>query len=139
MDGEFIETPFQNFEEIPQTMAATETITNLPKITRPPLKMASLKYEKAVIEEGGSTIWGQLPDIPYKSDKFGLGFPSGAQMVVRRARAGRPLLRINNHGLNALEDDDEDSDIDSWICPTTNGGPSKWIAKDFVPITFVQQ
>ena len=38
-------------------MAATEIVTNLPKITRPPLKMASLKDAKAVIEEGGSTIW----------------------------------------------------------------------------------
>ena len=33
-------------------MATTETVTNLPKITRPPLKMASLKDAKAVIEEG---------------------------------------------------------------------------------------
>ena len=64
MDGEFIETPCQNFEEVPQTMAVAETVTNLPKITIPPFKMASLKDAKAVIEEGGSTIWGQLPNIP---------------------------------------------------------------------------
>ena len=56
MDGEFIETLCQNFEEVPQTMAATETVTNLLRITRPPLKMASLKDAKAVIEEGGCTI-----------------------------------------------------------------------------------
>ena len=68
MDGEFIKTPCQNFEEVPQTLDTTETVTNMPKITRPPLKMDSLKDAKAVIEEGGSTIWGQLPDIPYKSD-----------------------------------------------------------------------
>ena len=78
MDGEFIETPCQNFEEVPQTMAATETVTNLPKITIPPLKMASLKDAKAVIDECGCTIWGQLSDTPYKYDKFGLGFSSGA-------------------------------------------------------------
>ena len=60
MEGDFIETPCQNFEEVPQTMVAIETVS---KITRPPLKMASLKDAKAVIEEGGSTIWGQLPDI----------------------------------------------------------------------------
>ena len=53
MDGEFIEIPCQNFEEVPQTMAATETVTRMPKITRPPLKIASLKDAKAVIEEGG--------------------------------------------------------------------------------------
>ena len=51
-------------------MATTEAVTNLPKITKPPLKMASLKDAKAVIEEGGCTIWGQLPDIPYKSNKL---------------------------------------------------------------------
>ena len=56
MDGEFIENPCQNFEEVPQTLAVTETVTNVPKITRPPLKIASLKDENAVVEEGGSTI-----------------------------------------------------------------------------------
>ena len=63
-------------------MDATETVTNMSKITRPPLKMATLKDAKAVIEEGGCTIRGQLPDIPYKSDNFGLGFSSGAQRSV---------------------------------------------------------
>ena len=74
MDGELIETPCQNFEEVPQTMAATESVTSVPNITRPPLKMTSLKDTKAVIEEVGCTIWGKLPDIQYKSDKFGFGF-----------------------------------------------------------------
>ena len=139
MDGEFIETPCQNFEEVPQTMAATEAVTNLPRITRPPLKMASLKDAKAVIEGGGSTIWGQLPDIPYKSDKFGLSFSSGDQRVVRRVRAGGPHLRISNHGVNTLEDSDGDDDMDSWIFPTTNGGLGNWTERDFVLITFVQK
>ena len=67
MDGEFIETPCQNFEEVPQTMESTETITSVSKITRPPLKMASLKDARAVVEEG-------------------------AQRAVRRARAGGPPL-----------------------------------------------
>ena len=78
LDGEFIKTPFQHFEEVPQTVAATKTVSKVPKITIPPLKMASLKDTKAVIEEGGCTVLGQLTDIPYKSDKFGLGFNSGA-------------------------------------------------------------
>ena len=73
MDREFIETPCQNFEEVSQILASTETASN-----KPPLKMASFKDAKVVIEEGGCTIWGQLPDIPYKSDKFGLGFTSSA-------------------------------------------------------------
>ena len=54
MDGEFIQTPCKNFEEDPQIMASTETITN----TKPPLKMTSLKDARAVFEEGGCTIWG---------------------------------------------------------------------------------
>ena len=83
-------------------MAATKTVSQVPKITRPPLKMSSLKDAKEVIEEGGCTIWGKLSDIPYKSDKFGLGFTSGAQKVVRRARAGGPPLKISNHIINTV-------------------------------------
>ena len=87
--------------------------------------MVSLKDAKAVVEEGGCTIWGQLPDIPYKSDKFGLGFTSGAQKAIRRARVGGPPLKISNHGVNAVEDDDEDSyDLEEWIFQTVNGGLS---------------
>ena len=46
-----------------------------------------------------------------------------------------------NHGVNAIGDEDEveESEFDSWIYPTTNGGPSNWTAKDFTPITFVTQ
>ena len=96
--------------------------TKAPKITRPPLKMASLKDARAVVEEGGCTIWGQLPDIPYKSNKFGLGFTSEAQRVVRRTRAGGPPLRISNHGVNVLEDSDSNCDMDEWIFPTIGFG-----------------
>ena len=53
MYGEFIETPCLNFEEVPQTVVATKTATKTLKVTRPPLKMASLKDARAVIEEGG--------------------------------------------------------------------------------------
>ena len=82
---------------------------------------------------------GQLPDIPYKSDKFGLGFTSGAQKAVRRARAGGPPLKISNHRVNTVEDDEDNYDLEEWIFPTVNGGLSNWEAKDFVPITFIQQ
>ena len=95
-------------------MDATETVTHLPKITRPPLKVASLKDAKVVIEEG-------------------------AQRVARRARARGPPLCINNHGINDLEESDGEYEMDSWIFPTTNGGPSNWTANDFVLITFVQK
>ena len=112
MDGEFIETPCQNFEEVPQIVVAAKTTTKTPKVTRPPLKMASLKDAITMVKEGGCTIWGQLPDIPYKSNKFGLGFTSEAQRVVRRARAGGPPLCINNHGVNVLEKSDSNCDMD---------------------------
>ena len=88
LDGEFIETPFQHFEEVPQIVAAIKTVSQVPKITRPPLKMSPLKDARAVVEEGGCTIWVQLLDIPYKYDKFGLGFTSGAQKAIHPTRAG---------------------------------------------------
>ena len=69
MDGEFIETPCQNFEEVPQTLAFTEVV-----VEEPPMKMASLKDARVVIEKGGCANWGQLPDFAHKTDKFGLGF-----------------------------------------------------------------
>ena len=100
--------------------------------------MASLRDAKAVVEEGVCTIWGQLPDILYKYDKFGLGFTSGGQKAVHCARAGGPPLHISNHGVNALEDSDSDCDLNKWIFPTINGGINNWEAKDFVPITFIQ-
>ena len=137
MDGEFIETPCQNFEEVPEIVAATKFTPKVSKITRPPLRMSSLKDAKAVVEEGGCTIWGQLPDIPYKSDKFGLGFTSGAQRVVRHARAGEPPLRINNHGVNVVEDNDDSCDLEEWIFPTIYRGINNWEAKEFAPITFI--
>ena len=69
MDGEFIETPFQHFEEVPQTLASAETV-----IEDPPLKMASLKDARAVIEKGEYANWGRLPNFTQKTNKFGLGF-----------------------------------------------------------------
>ena len=90
LDSKFIEIPFQHFEEVPQEVAVTKNVSQIPKITSPPLWISLLKDAKAVVEEGGCTIRGQLPDIPYKSDKFGLGFTSSAQKDVRRARAWGP-------------------------------------------------
>ena len=134
MDGEFIETPFQHFEEVPQTLASAETV-----IEDPPLKMASLKDARAVIEKGECANWGRLPDFTPKTDKFGLGFTAEAQRAVRKARIGRPPVFITNPGVNAIEDDVEESEFNSWIYPMTNGGLNNWTAKDFTPITFVTQ
>ena len=43
----------------------------------------------------------------------------------------------HDQGVNAIEDDEEESDNDSWIYPTTNGGLNNWTAKDFVPVSFI--
>ena len=103
-------------------------MSQIPKITRPPVRMSSLKDAKVVVEEGGCTIWGQLPDIPYKSDKFGLGFTLSAQKVVRCARAGGPPLNISNYEVNAVEDGEDDCDLKGWIFPTVSGGLNNWEA-----------
>ena len=139
LDGEFIETPFQHFEEVAPEIAVTKTVSSVPMITRPPPRMLSLKDAKAVIEEGGSTIWGQLPDFPFKSDKFGLGFTSASQKAVCRSCAGGPPVKITHHGVNALEDNEEESNLEDWIFPTVEGGLCNWEAKDFVLITFIPQ
>ena len=91
--------------------------------------MASLKDARAVIEEGECTIWGQLPDIPYKSNKFGLGFTSEAQKVARQTRVGGPPLRISNQGVYTVEDSDSNCDLDKWISPTVNRWLNNWEAK----------
>ena len=139
MDVEFFETSCKNFEVIPQTTPIDKVAPIVPKVTRIPPKMASLKDAKAVVEEDGCTIWGQLPDIPYKSDKIGLGFTSGAKKAVRRARARGPPLCISNHGVNVVEDTNSDCDLDNWVFPTTSGGFNNWTARDFVSISFIQE
>ena len=92
MDGEFIETPFQHFEEVPPTLASAETVVEEDF----PLKMASLKDARAVIEKGKCTNWGQLSDFTQKTDKFGLGFTAEAQRAVRKERIRKALMFITN-------------------------------------------
>ena len=48
-------------------------------------------------------------------------------------------MRISNPGVNAIEDDEEELDIDSWIYPNTDGGLNNWTKKDFVPVSFITQ
>ena len=103
------------------------------------MKMASLKDARAVIEKGEYANWGRLPDFTQKINKFGLGFTVEVQRAVQSARIGRPPVFISNSGVNSIEEDVEESKFDSWIYPTTDGGPSNWTTKDFIPITFVTQ
>ena len=101
--------------------------------------MASLKDALAVVEKGGCANWGQLPDFAQKTNKFGLGFTAEAQKAVWIAWIGRPPLFISNSGVNAIEDDVEESEFNSLIYPTTDGVQSNWTTMDGIPISFVNQ
>ena len=92
-------------------------MTDVPIITKPVSRMSSLKDAEAVVKEGGSTMWGQLPDFPCKTDKFGLGFTAASQKVVRHSRAGGTPLKTTHHGVHALEDVEDESNFEDWIFP----------------------
>jgi hypothetical protein len=124
MDGEFIETPCQSFEVVPPTNPVLKPTSGVPKVIRTPPAMISLKDAQAVVEDGGCTGWGQLIDVPYKSDKFGLGFSSE---------------KVAKSQINAVEDADSDCDLDSWIFPTIGDGLNNWKAEDTIPISFSQE
>ena len=79
MDGEFIETLCQAFEIVPPMVSATKISSNISKADEVIPRMASLKDTRVVVEDGNCTIWGQLPDITFKADKFGLCFTIKAQ------------------------------------------------------------
>ena len=67
-------------------MVATAKATHdAPKAIKDVPRMASLKDASAVIKDGGCTIWGELPNIHFKSYKSGLGFTAKAQKEVKRA------------------------------------------------------
>src|ERR1051325_6687996 len=111
----------------------------IPEVTQAPPRMASLKDAQAAVEEGDSTIWGQLLDLPFKSDKTGLGFTIKGQKMIRRERASRFPFRISQNGIHAIEDDDNDFDISKWIFPTPDDGLSNWKTEDVIPISFSQE
>ena len=81
---------------------------------------------------------GQLLDIPFKADKFGLGFTVKAQREVRRARAGKPPLRIGSNEVNAVGDSDEEVPFEEWVYPTKKE-LKNWNTKEFVPISFIEE
>ena len=80
--------------------------------------MVSLKDARVVVEDGNCTIWGQFPDIPFKADKFGLGFTIKAQKEVSLTRVGKPPLYIGNHEVNVVEDSNDECAFEEWIYPT---------------------
>ena len=121
MDGEFIETPCQSFKIIPPMVAATKIFSNISKDDKVVPRMVSLKDAHAMVGDGNCTIWGQLPEIPFKADKFRLGFTMKAQKEGIHVRVGKPHLRIWNHEVNNVEDSDDENTFEDWIYPTTEG------------------
>ena len=93
---------------------------------------------RAAVEEGNCDTWGKLPKIPFKADKCGLGFTIKAQKEVRRARAGKPPLRIGSHEVNVVGDSDDECAFEEWVYPTTTK-LNNWHAKDFVPVSFIEE
>ena len=59
VEGEFIETPFQHFEEVLPEIAVAKLAAESP---RQMARMASLEDARAAIKEGKNSAWGQLPE-----------------------------------------------------------------------------
>ena len=90
-----------------------------------PLKMASLKDARAVIEKGKCANWGQLPDFTQKTDKFGLGFTAEAQRAVRKERIRKAPVFITNPRVNAIKEEVQNQ-LDANFLKVINYPP--WIA-----------
>ena len=138
MDGEFIETPCQAFDVVPPNVAIAKISSDMPKADKVVPKMVSFKDARATVEYGNCATQGKLPKIPLKADTYGLGFTIKARKEVRRVRAGKPPLCIGNHEVNVVEESDDESDFEEWIYPTTTE-LNNWRAKDFVPISFIEE
>ena len=50
---------------------------------------------------------------------------------------GAPEKPKQDAGVNAIEEDVKESEFDSWIYPTTDGGPSNWTAKDSMSVSYI--
>ena len=138
MDGEFIETPCQDFEVVPPMVATSKFSSDLSKAVKVVPKLVSFRDARAVVEEGSCDTWGQIPEIPFKVDKYGLGFTIKAQKEVRHARAGNPPFCIGSHEVNDVGDSDDEFAFEDWVYPTTTK-LNNWHAKDFVPISFIEE
>ena len=55
VEGEFIETPFQHFEEVSPEVAVAKAVAEVPKQVA---RMASLRDAQAAMKEGKSSTWG---------------------------------------------------------------------------------
>ncbi|XP_058774425.1 uncharacterized protein LOC131648709 [Vicia villosa] len=139
VNSEFIETPCQTFELVPQVVSTAKHTPTVPKVTRIPPTMASLKDAKAVVEEGGCTVWGQLIDVPYKFDKLGLGCTTGTQKSNYHTRPGGLMSHFVSKGVNALEDGESNCNLDKWIFPTPDNGLNNWKTEDVISISFSQE
>ena len=119
-------------------VSTTKVSSDLPKADRLVPWMASFKDARVAVEEGNCDTWGQLLEIPFKVDKYGLGFIIKAQKEVRRARAGKPPLRIGGHEFNPVGASDDKVAFEDWVYPTTTK-LNNCQAKHFVSISFIKE
>ena len=138
MNSPSISTYLKELRWLTINSSSLQTVTTFPFHDLPPeLKKISQKVFPVLFTL--SFIWGQLPDIPFKADKFGLGFTIKAQKEIKRARMGKPPLCIENHEVNIVEDSDDECAFEEWIYPTVGGKLNNWHAKDFTPISFNEE
>ena len=119
-------------------VAAAKCSSDESKAVKVVPKMVSVKDARAAIEEGSYDTWGKFLEIPFKAYKFGLGFTVKAQKEVRRARAGKPPLRIGSHEVNVVGSSNEEATFEDWVYPTTTE-LKNWHVKDFVTISFIEE
>lgn len=107
--------------------------------------MASLKDAKAVVEAGRPEGWGRVVEVEPKFDKFGLGFdPVLCRQILKVPNLATPV-RFSNASIgsgqaNAVDDSDNEFDIDKWIRPSVPGMElNNWTLEDCVPVTMVKE
>src|SRR4051812_42409277 len=137
--GEAFESPRIAYELVPQLVPETKHVYTPPKVIGVIPAVASLKDARAVVEEGGCTIWGQLPDIPYKSNKWSLGRTAKDQKREQHPRPEGLKHHFISKGVNAIGEDEDNYNIDKWIFPTPDEGLDNWKTKDIVSISYSQE
>ena len=107
--------------------------------------MASLRDAKDVVEAGRPEGWGSVVEVAPKFNKFGLGFdPILRRQVLKAPNLATPV-RFSSAGIgsgqaNAVDDSDNEFDIDKWIRPSVPGMElNNWTSEDCVPVTMAEE
>src|ERR1044072_5099710 len=115
------------------------------KKDKPESSMASLKDAKAVVEAGHPEGWGSVVEVAPKFNKFGLGFEPVLHHQILKAPNLATPVRFSNAGIgsrqtNAVDDSDNEFDIDRWIRPSVPSMElNNWTSEVCVPVTMVKE